>query len=190
DKVDELTIANCWTKTSILPLISNTDIELTQNTYLESIEYEESEICSLVVDLIEDLDSMVTQEIETYRKINNTHISTEETLDDTQIVETVLAEQLEYEQGDLDDSDKELPKISPSKELVWLKNFILFAKQQICYNFFFNNNDIKVFCKYLPLMKRKVTESMNQKSIIDFFKIADQSIVFNDDFFDDDNSFS
>ncbi|CAG8504414.1 6368_t:CDS:2 [Scutellospora calospora] len=164
DEVDELTMANCWMKTGILLLVSYTDIELAQNMYLESIELEEDKIYTLVVDLIEDLDSTVVQEIEAYRKINNIHISTEETLDDTQIVETVLAKQLEYKQGDSDDSDEEPPKVSPSEGLIGLKSFTLFAEQQICNNFFFNNNDLKVF--------------------------SNQSMAINDDFHDDDNSFS
>ncbi|CAG8798484.1 7603_t:CDS:2, partial [Cetraspora pellucida] len=42
----------------------------------------------------------------------NTYIPTEEILDDNQIVETVLADQLERQQGDPDDSDDEPPKIS------------------------------------------------------------------------------
>ncbi|CAG8756189.1 12534_t:CDS:2 [Cetraspora pellucida] len=147
-------------KTGILPLVSNEDVELAQNTCLESIEHEEKE-----------------------------------TLNDTQIVETILAEQLEYEQGDPDDSDKKPPKITAAEGISGLKSFILFAKQQICDDFFFNNNYLKVFCKYLSLMKQKITESMNQKPITDFFKTADQSMSINDNFFnetgffDDDNVF-
>ncbi|CAG8800319.1 25274_t:CDS:2 [Dentiscutata erythropus] len=68
---------------------------------------------------------MVVQEIDTYREVNNAQISTEDKLDNHQIVEIVLAEQLEYEQGDLDDSDKEPPNILASEGLNELKNFIL-----------------------------------------------------------------
>ncbi|CAG8637981.1 1450_t:CDS:1, partial [Scutellospora calospora] len=85
----------------------------------------------------------VVQEIDAYREVNQTHIPTEKTLNDTQIVETILAEQLEYEQSDPDDSDKELPKITAAEEISGLKSFILFAKQQICDDFFLNNNDLK-----------------------------------------------
>ncbi|CAG8779368.1 15091_t:CDS:2 [Cetraspora pellucida] len=66
----------------------------------------------------------------------------EETLDDTQIVETVLAEQLECKQGDPKDSDEKPPKISASEGLNGLKTFISFA-EQMNNDFFFNNNDIK-----------------------------------------------
>ncbi|CAG8584158.1 6896_t:CDS:2, partial [Scutellospora calospora] len=105
DKVEELTITNCWIKTGILLLVSNEDVELAQNTYLESIKCEESEIYELVVDLTEDT---VAQEIDAYREVNQTHIPTEEILNDTQIVKT-------YEQGNSDDSDKELPKITAAE---------------------------------------------------------------------------
>ncbi|CAG8678398.1 10733_t:CDS:2, partial [Racocetra fulgida] len=138
DKVKELMMENCWMKTGILPLASNDNVELAQNTCLELIEYEENS----------------------------------------------------------DDSDKELPKITATEGISGLKSFILFAKQQMCDDFFFNNNDLKVFCKYLSLMKRKITESMNQKPITDFFKTADQSMSINDNnffnetgFFDDSNVF-
>ncbi|CAG8647601.1 10464_t:CDS:1 [Cetraspora pellucida] len=175
-------MTNCWMKTGILLLVSNEDVELAQNTCLESIEREESEIYKLVVDLTEDT---VAREIDAYREVNQTHIPTEETLNDTQIVETVLAEQLEYEQGDSDDSDKEPPKITAAEGISGLKSFILFAEQQMCDDFFFNNNDLKVFRKYLTLMKQKITESMNQKPITDFFKTADQSMSINNNFFNE-----
>ncbi|CAG8840278.1 20609_t:CDS:2, partial [Cetraspora pellucida] len=87
DEVDKLTMVNCWKKKSILPLVPHVDVELVQHTYLEIIEYEENEIINL----------------------------TEKTLDDIQIVETVLVEQLECEQGNPEDSDEEPPKISASE---------------------------------------------------------------------------
>ncbi|CAG8540440.1 18164_t:CDS:2, partial [Dentiscutata erythropus] len=194
DEVDESTMANCWMKTGILLLISNDDIELAQNMYLESIKYKEGKIYELVVDLTEDT---VVQEIDIYREVNQIYIPTEETLNNTQIVKTILAEQLEYGQGDPDDSNKELPKSTISKGISELKTFILFAKQQMCDDFFFNNNDLKVFRKYLLLMKRKITESLNQKPITEFFKTADQSMTINDNnvfnepaFFNSGNVFS
>ncbi|CAG8668575.1 13588_t:CDS:2, partial [Cetraspora pellucida] len=104
------------------------DVDIVQDLHLELIEHEESEICKLMIDLS---NSAVSQEIEAYRDDNNTHISTEEALNDAQIIETVLVEQLENEQDDLDDSDEELPKISASERLDRLKNFILFAEQQM-----------------------------------------------------------
>ncbi|CAG8752589.1 3113_t:CDS:1, partial [Cetraspora pellucida] len=53
--------------------------------YLELIKHEESEICELIVDLS---NSVVSQEIEAYRDVNNTHIPTEEALNNAQIIET------------------------------------------------------------------------------------------------------
>ncbi|CAG8525408.1 11427_t:CDS:1, partial [Racocetra fulgida] len=69
------------------------------------------------------------QKIDAYIKVNNTYISMEKALDDNQIIETILAEQLKYDQDDLNSSDEKLPKISPAKGLNRLKTFILFAKQ-------------------------------------------------------------
>ncbi|CAG8566836.1 1220_t:CDS:2 [Cetraspora pellucida] len=110
NEVNESTIVNCWTKTGILPSLSNNDVELVQNKYLKAIEYEESEISELVIDLT---DPMVSQEIKSYQEINSTYIPMEEILNDNQIVETVLVEQLECQQGDPDDSNDE-----PSKFLL------------------------------------------------------------------------
>ncbi|CAG8704066.1 581_t:CDS:2 [Cetraspora pellucida] len=64
------------------------------------------------------------------------HIPIKEALNNAQIVETILMMQLENKQGNSDNFDKELPKISASEELDRLKNFILFVEQQIDNNFF------------------------------------------------------
>ncbi|CAG8671872.1 25154_t:CDS:1 [Dentiscutata erythropus] len=134
-------MANCWTKTSILPMVLDDNIELSHNIYLETIESEENEIYELVIDLT---NQTVSQEIDAYIKINDSYISTKEVLDNNQIIETILAKQLEYEQGDPDNSDEEPPKISLAEGLNRLKTFILFAKQ-VDNNFFSNNNDLAVF---------------------------------------------
>ncbi|CAG8762093.1 16532_t:CDS:2, partial [Cetraspora pellucida] len=89
----------------ILLSLSNDDIELAQNTYLEAIEYEESEISELVIDLT---NPTVSQKIKSYQEINNTYISMKEILDDNQIIET---------QDDPDDLDDEPPKISAYEAL-------------------------------------------------------------------------
>ncbi|RIB24108.1 hypothetical protein C2G38_2286162 [Gigaspora rosea] len=109
----------------------------------------------------------------------------QKTLDDSQIVETVLAEELEYEQGDPEDSGEEPPKISAFEGLNGLKPFFSFV-EQMDNNFFFNNNDIKIFRKYLQLMRRITTESMEQKSIVDFFNQENQAI--NDKYLEDNFS--
>ncbi|CAG8778525.1 2137_t:CDS:2, partial [Dentiscutata erythropus] len=113
-----------------------------------SIENEENEINKLVIDFT---DLAIAQEINTYREI----------------VEITLAKQLEHEQGDLNDSDEEPPNILASEELNELKNFILFAEQQISNDF--DKKDLKVFQKYLLLMRQKTVELFRQKPITDFF---------------------
>ncbi|CAG8728196.1 7740_t:CDS:2 [Dentiscutata erythropus] len=159
-------MANCWTKTSILPIVLDDNVELSHNTYLETIESEENEI---------------------YELVNNSYISTEEVLDDNQIIETILAKQLEYKQGDPDDSNEEPSKISPAEGLNGLKTFILFT-EQMDNNFFSNNNNLAVFRKYIPSVKRKITESMKQKFIKDFFK-SNQTMSFNNEYsLSDDNN--
>ncbi|CAG8538803.1 7965_t:CDS:2 [Cetraspora pellucida] len=149
--------------TDILSSVLSIDVDIVQDIHLELIEYEESEICELMIDLS---NLAVSQEIKAYKN------------------------QLENKQDDLDNSDEEPPKISAFKRLNKLKNFILFAKQQMCDDFFLNDNNLKVFCKYLLLIKRKIAEFMKQKPIIDFFRSANQSIMINDRFFLNDLEFS
>ncbi|CAG8805563.1 8735_t:CDS:2, partial [Cetraspora pellucida] len=144
----------------------HSEVEPTQDIFLELLKYEESEFSELVIDLTEN-DPNITQAIDTYREMNNIQIPTEERLDNTQIIEIVIAEQLECEEGDSNNSDKEPSKISALEGLNGLKNFILFVKQQMNNNF--NNSDIATFQKYLLLIKQKVNKLMKQTSIVDFF---------------------
>ncbi|CAG8587938.1 495_t:CDS:2, partial [Racocetra fulgida] len=109
-------------------------------SYKATIDHKENEMHKIVIDLT---DLTVLQEIDSFREINTNHIPTEEILDDNQIVETVLVEQLEREQGDPNDSDKEPPKIFAAEGLNRLKTFISFA-EQMDIDFFFNNNDLTI----------------------------------------------
>ncbi|CAG8573147.1 12798_t:CDS:2 [Dentiscutata erythropus] len=115
DEVDKSTIVNCWRKTGILPMASNIEVELTQNIHLQLLEEEENEINELVYDLT---DPMI-------------------------IVEIMLAKNLEYEQGNPDDSDEESPHILAPEGLNGLKKFILFAEQQMGSDF--DRNYLKIF---------------------------------------------
>ncbi|CAG8535137.1 2252_t:CDS:2, partial [Cetraspora pellucida] len=187
DEVDSLTIANCWMKTGILPSVSSIDVDIAQDMHLELIEHEESEICELMVDLS---NSAILQEIEAYKDVNNTHIPTEEALNNVQIIETVLVKQLENEQGDPDDSDEEPPKISASEELDELKNFILFAEKQMCDDFFLNNNDLKVFLQILTINEMKGCRVYETKFSNDDDGIPDNDYFFGDNDFPNDDHFS
>ncbi|CAG8777546.1 11113_t:CDS:2, partial [Dentiscutata erythropus] len=151
-------------KTDILPTVLNSKAKLAQNTFLELIKNEENNINELVIDLT---NLTIAQKIDTYREVNNTQISTENKLDNRQIVKIALAEQLEYEQGDPDNSNKEPSNILALEGLSGLKNFILFAEQQISNDF--DKKDLKVFRKYLSLMRQKTVELFKQKLITDFF---------------------
>ncbi|CAG8822777.1 3941_t:CDS:1, partial [Cetraspora pellucida] len=115
-----------------------------------SIKDEKSEVNELVVNHTYNTDPTIVQDVETYMKLNNAHISSEEKLDDHQIVEIMLAKKLEYDQGNPDDFDEEPLHISVSEELDELKNFILFVEQQM--NNDFDKNDLTIFRKYVPLM--------------------------------------
>ncbi|CAG8643251.1 3127_t:CDS:2, partial [Acaulospora morrowiae] len=124
DEVTELTIMNCWKKTGILPLVSNDKVEFDENIHQESSRQEECQIGELLSDFTsKETNPTIIQEIQRYVTITNANIPTEEPLNDAQIVEIVLAEQLEDEQGDPDNSDEELCNILPSNALLGLKKF-------------------------------------------------------------------
>ncbi|CAG8644452.1 11812_t:CDS:1, partial [Cetraspora pellucida] len=98
---------------------------------------------------------------------NDFQISTEDILDEEQIISIVLDEQQKFEESDTSDTDVLLPEISVLEGLDGLKKFISFFEQQESCDF--NVEDLKVFRKYLPLMKRKHIDSLKQKSITKFF---------------------
>ncbi|CAG8610213.1 13130_t:CDS:1 [Acaulospora morrowiae] len=164
----ELTIMNCWKKMDILPLVSNDEIEFNKNVHQESSGQEKCQIRELLSDFTsKKINPTIIQEIQYYVLITNANIPIKEFLNDAQIVEIVLAEQLEDEQGNLNDSNEELCNILSLNILLGLKNFIIFFKQQMSSDF--NADDLKVFQKYLPLMEKKNAEAKKQKSIMDFF---------------------
>ncbi|CAG8545901.1 15498_t:CDS:2 [Cetraspora pellucida] len=119
-----------------------------------------------------ELDLTVQPHVNKYLELNNTRISTEEVLDDTEIVELVLAEQQQKEQ-DSDDSDEEPLKILVSEGLAGLKKFVEFFEQQIDQNF--KSEDLNIFRKYLAIMRRKDVESKKQSFIMDYFILAEEN---------------
>lgn len=131
-------------------------------------DVERDDIAELIVDLTTNLsDPIIEHELNEFDRLNNSQIPVEDVLDDMQIVNIVLDEQREYEEGDAGDTDEEPPEIPIMEGLNGLKKFVSFVEQQK--NDDFNMEDLKVFRKYLSLMRRKHVESMKQKSISDFF---------------------
>ncbi|CAG8484344.1 18377_t:CDS:2, partial [Racocetra fulgida] len=116
-------------KTSILSSVSANEIE--NDVYQESIKQEENQVDNLVYDFtIQNMDLFVEQDFKKFLKINNRYVSTNEKLDDEQIVKIIL-EQNEQEQDDPDDTDKESVQVSILEGLNGLKTFIAFFEQQI-----------------------------------------------------------
>ncbi|CAG8715371.1 15702_t:CDS:2 [Cetraspora pellucida] len=130
------------------------------------IKQEEDNIEALVT----KLDQTALPQVNKYLQLNNTQISTEEELNDTEIVELVLTEQQQKEQ-ESDDSDEEPSKILVSEGFAGLKKFIEFFEQQS--NQHFRSEDLNVIRKYLPIMRRKDIESKKQSSITNFFILAE-----------------
>lgn len=159
---------NCWKKTGILPSINYEEIQHATSSYDTFIKQENDNIELSVA----DLDSSVLPQVNKYLELNNLHIPTVEELSDTEIVELVIAEQQHKEQ-DSDDSDEEPLTIPASEGLAGLKKFLEFFEQQTDQNF--KSEDLNIFRKYLPIMRRKDVESKKQSSIMDFFMSEETS---------------
>ncbi|CAG8467069.1 6287_t:CDS:2, partial [Dentiscutata erythropus] len=102
-----------------------------------------------------------------FNNLNNSQILIENTLNKMQIVNIVLDEQQECEEGDTSDTNNKLSEVPVVKRLNGLKKFVAFFEQQKNNNF--NIEDLRVFRKYMLLMGRKYIELVKQKSISNFF---------------------
>ncbi|CAG8751107.1 9557_t:CDS:2, partial [Cetraspora pellucida] len=86
------------------------------------------------------LDQTALPQVNKYLQLNNAQISTEEELNDTEIVKL-----------ESDDSDEELLKILVSEGFAGLKKFIEFFEQQSDQHF--RSEDLNIIQKYLPIMR-------------------------------------
>ncbi|CAG8804709.1 20004_t:CDS:1, partial [Cetraspora pellucida] len=74
-------------------------------------DFEINENDELIVDLTTNLsDLTIEREINNFNNLNNSKVLTEDVLDEMQIVNIMLDEQREYEEGDASDTDKEPPE--------------------------------------------------------------------------------
>ena len=106
-------------------------------------------------------------DIKEYFRIIDEDISTEENLNDDQIINLVQNEDDEINKSDDDISDEEIPLISIKKGMEGLKTFISYFEQQN--NLEFNLKDLNIFRKYLRIIKTKEFNSKNQSTLDGFF---------------------
>ncbi|CAG8658921.1 11855_t:CDS:1 [Dentiscutata erythropus] len=115
------------------------------------LEHQEQDIDILVIDLTsQDLDPDIESQLNAYLDFNNSHIITEEKLEDSEIIEIVLNEENQCENGDPNDSDEEEIEISVSDRFMGLKKFIGFFEHQTDADF--KAEDLKIIRKYLTLV--------------------------------------
>ncbi|CAG8756280.1 25483_t:CDS:1, partial [Dentiscutata erythropus] len=148
NKVEEMTIVNCWKKTRILTLLSDTEIDDTTFAIQDLTEVEKDDVDKLIIDLTTNLpdDLTIGHQLNEFNDKNNSQISTKDILDKEQIVNIVLDKQWEFKEGDANDSDVPLPENLALEGLNGLKRFIDFFKQQESRDF--NIKDLKVFRRY------------------------------------------
>ncbi|CAG8728590.1 2636_t:CDS:1 [Cetraspora pellucida] len=169
-------IINCWNKTGILSSVSCEEIEVTINSQDILLEQQDNDVNVLVIDLtFQNLSSEIKNQLNEYLDLNNLCIITEDKLKDSEIVEIVLDEENQYENEDLDDSDEEELEIPVSEGLINLNKFICFFEQQTDTDFKAKN--LKIFQKYLTLVKQKYNESKCQTSIDNFFILLNNNII-------------
>ncbi|CAG8540426.1 18163_t:CDS:2 [Dentiscutata erythropus] len=123
DAVEDQTILNCWRKTGILSSFSYEEIEAATYNQNMLLEQQEENIDNLVIDLTShNPDLEIKSQLNTYLDLNDSHIITEKKLEDSKIIEIVLDEENQRENGDPDDLDEEQPKIPISEGLIALLN--------------------------------------------------------------------
>ena len=140
----------------ILPLSDN---NINDDEVEEDIELNDDDD---FFDYLEEAD-----EIREYFWIINEDISTEENLNDDQIINLVQNEDDEINWSDDDNSDEEIPLISIKKGMEGLKTFINYFEQQN--NSEFNLKDLNIFRKYLRIIKTEEFNSRNQSTLDGFF---------------------
>ncbi|CAG8511461.1 12448_t:CDS:2 [Cetraspora pellucida] len=102
-------------------------------------------------------ESEIKNQLNEYLDLNNSCIITEDKLEDSEIVEIVLDEENQRKNGDPDNSVEKELEIPVSEGLMSLNKFICFFEQQT--NTDFKAKDLKIFWKYLTLVKQKYNES-------------------------------
>ncbi|CAG8722217.1 7317_t:CDS:2, partial [Gigaspora rosea] len=142
DEVETSTIVYCWVKTGILSEFSSNEIEDATFALQDLMNFEKDKNDDLIIDLTTNsLDLIIEYEINNFNDLNNSQILTEDALDKMQIVNIVLNEQREYEEGDTSDTDNDPPEVPIIEGLDVLKKFVNFFEQQKSNNF--NVEDLK-----------------------------------------------
>ena len=132
---------------------------------IDNDEVEEDIVLNDDDDFLDYLEEV--NDIKEYFQIIDEDISTEENLNDDQIINLVQNEDDEINKSDDDISDEEIPLISIKKGMEGLKTFISYFEQQN--NSEFNLKDLNIFRKYLRIIKTKEFNSKNQSTLDGFF---------------------
>jgi hypothetical protein len=151
------------------------DINLAiQNQTSAATEQVEQIVDDLVIDFTkqisptynnsEELTCNLTEFLNTFQQ----DIITEESLNDNQIIELVMEEAREKEEGDSDHSGDETSAVSVSEGLEGLKKFVSYVEQDTSDDF--NDDDLIIFKKYLSIMKYKDLKAKKQTNITNFFQ--------------------
>ncbi|PKY63625.1 hypothetical protein RhiirA4_493329, partial [Rhizophagus irregularis] len=149
NNVTQKTIRNCWIKTGILPTYDDDDVDEEDS----ELNVDDDEIENLLNHLPE------SDDVIEYFQILDHEIPTEENLTDKEIVNLVQADK-ENQEVDDDDDDDEIPVIPVKKAANALETFINFFEQQNDNEF--NNEDLRVFRKYLHVVRVKEFNSKRQ----------------------------
>ncbi|CAG8711640.1 28857_t:CDS:2, partial [Dentiscutata erythropus] len=141
-EIEESTIVNCWNKTGILPLLLDTKINDSTFAVQDLKDLEKDDVDKLIVDLTTNLSNLTFKcQLNEFNYMNDSQILTEDFLNEEEIVNIILDEQQEFEEGDASDTNKELPKNPIIEGLNRLTKFINFVEQQKSCDF--NIEDLK-----------------------------------------------
>lgn len=157
NNVTQKTIQNCWIKTGILPSYDDDD---------DDVDEEESEL-NVDNDEIEDILNHLPEsdDVIEYFRIFDHGVPTEENLTDEEIINLVQGDK-ENQEAEEEDDDDEISVVSVKKAVSGLKTFINFFEQQS--DIKYNNEDLRIFRKYLQVVREKEFNSKKQ-STLDLF---------------------
>jgi len=161
NNVSQMTIQNCWTKTGIVP---SYDDEMDDDTNDDTNSEDDDEIEDLLNELPDN------DEIREYFQRLDHEIPVEEYLTEGQIINMVQADNEDRGIGESendDDDDEEITPVSIKKAIDGLNTFIGFFEQQNDVEF--DVNDLRIFRKYVRVIRIKEIRSKKQRSLDLFF---------------------
>ena len=167
--VTEETIFNCWKKTGILPSSTNEDVTNATQRQQEIMNDETKNVNEIISELDVTSDShaaLLANALNKYFCELEEEVLTGKLLEDDDIIKLVQDEICEDE-IDENDSEEEQMQVSLGDAFKSMQTWVIFFEQQKTDEF--NMEDMRIFKKYLKIMRRLELQARKQVPITQFF---------------------